>query len=234
MSPETQRLIIVRNMTDEAEMDKQPHPELLFPWYEPGNFLRLLETELRTSDYALYSVEAFRECCPVWLAQVADIIKLGALPAHPRCRYSVHGDFLRADDPFGRTNLHYKMAAKSLESSPYASLNLRMLGNVQDFLGWTPLHYAASCEMATGRVFDLIQAGADVNLGSRDGLTPLHCAVMAGNLLTVIQLVKAGADVNGLDSWRYTALHRAALNGYGEIFDYFPPLTNPTLRTITA
>jgi len=86
--------------------------------------------------------------------------------------------------------------------------------------------------MATGRVLDLIQARADVNSRSKDGLSPLHCAVMAVNLPAVARLVKAGADVNALDSWGYTPLHQAALNGHAEIFDYLLPLIGPTLRTL--
>ena len=99
---------------------------------------------------------------------------------------------------------------------------------MQDTFGWTPLHYAASCVMATGRVLDLIKARADVNSRSKDGLSPLHCAVMAVNLPAVTRLVKAGADVNALDSWGYTPLHRAALNGHAEIFDYLLPFIDQT------
>ena len=44
-------------------------------------------------------------------------------------------------------------------------------------------------------VNELIQAGADVNVSDRDGLTPLMFAVKENNTKFVKELIKAGADV---------------------------------------
>jgi len=56
------------------------------------------------------------------------------------------------------------------------------------------------CDAAMGndiqKVNELIAQGADVNAKSRDGLTPLQCAVWNGHVGLVMLLIEKGADVN--------------------------------------
>jgi ankyrin repeat protein len=80
--------------------------------------------------------------------------------------------------------------------------------------GWTPLHLAAFFG-AEGAAGALIQAGADVNALSTNGLrnTPLHAALAGGHEAIALRLIEAGADVAATDAGRHTPLHLAAENG---------------------
>ena len=49
------------------------------------------------------------------------------------------------------------------------------------------------------------------------GLTPLHQAVLDGNLDAVELLVKHGADINKQDDDTWTPLHAACAEGHAEI-----------------
>ena len=98
-------------------------------------------------------------------------------------------------------------------------------------LGWTPLHAAAGGRLAPTRksptrpstspvdvvdrdseiVTFLIKAGADVNVQSNFGNTPLHFAAGSNkNPEVVTLLIKAGADVNAKNIDGKTPLHQAA------------------------
>ena len=64
---------------------------------------------------------------------------------------------------------------------------------------WTPLHDAASKEVAGL----LIAKGADVDAKDKDNWTPLHKAAFGGHSEIVELLIAEGADVNakGEDEW---------------------------------
>ena len=49
------------------------------------------------------------------------------------------------------------------------------------------------------------------------GMTPLHQAVIEGNLAVVSLLIQHGADVNKQDADSWTPLHAACSEGYVEI-----------------
>ncbi|XP_013381696.1 ankyrin repeat domain-containing protein 49 [Lingula anatina] len=87
---------------------------------------------------------------------------------------------------------------------------------------------------ANGDVFlikDLLQrGGADINLKSSDGMTPLSVAAFWGYSDIVQLLLEHGADVNSCNSGTmWTALHCAAFQGHGKvimkIMEYKPNLS---------
>jgi ankyrin repeat protein len=84
--------------------------------------------------------------------------------------------------------------------------------------GWTPLHLAASAEIAA-MLFD---AGADINARNRHkvagpGNSPLSAGTYMQRADVVGFLIERGADVNQGDNAGFSPLHLAAANGYVEI-----------------
>ncbi len=59
------------------------------------------------------------------------------------------------------------------------------------------------------RVKDEINSGADVNLQTANGFTPLHNAVISKNIEISKILIEAGADVNLVDVYNNTPLYFA-------------------------
>lgn len=59
----------------------------------------------------------------------------------------------------------------------------------------------------------------DVNAQDKDGLTPLHCAVLAGHTRVVAKLLQWGADPVAVTHLGDTPLCLAAALGHGEIVD---------------
>lgn len=59
----------------------------------------------------------------------------------------------------------------------------------------------------------LIQHGADVNLQSATGLSPLHVAANEGNLKFGEVLIKNGAVIDAVDEKAVTPLQLAAFHG---------------------
>ena len=76
--------------------------------------------------------------------------------------------------------------------------------------GRTPLHFAAH-DYSTARV--LLIAGANVNVKSRRGVTPLHRASKLGQAPLVELLISYGAKVNVKDNDGATPLHYAVGSG---------------------
>jgi hypothetical protein len=74
----------------------------------------------------------------------------------------------------------------------------------------TPLHWAVHKK----DVVELLLAhGADVNAKAKNGITPLHMAVMVGGKDVVELLLAKGAAVNARDQSDATPLHNAAMAG---------------------
>ena len=84
--------------------------------------------------------------------------------------------------------------------------------DVEDGLGLTPLHWAAS----NGSVYAvelLLDHGADPNTRDDNGETPLHWAARYGHLSVIrVLLDDRKTDVNAGDQKGYTPLHSAAVN----------------------
>ncbi len=80
--------------------------------------------------------------------------------------------------------------------------------------GATPLYYAA-CRGYVNVITALVGAGANPNVVTHSGGTPIHCATRIKNSAimakTLRALVVAGADINAQDKNGYTPLHVAVL-----------------------
>ena len=106
--------------------------------------------------------------------------------------------------------------------------------NKMDRIGNTPLHVAASkMEVNTSFIRLLIKSGARIegNPEGLIGLTPLQCAIQAGNLDAARILIDAGANTS---AGRSTLLHDAAHSGSCEtvrfVLDMCPMIAIDTLN----
>lgn len=79
--------------------------------------------------------------------------------------------------------------------------------NVVNNVGRTVLHYASTSE----EVSLLYAQGADLNVQDVLGLTPLHLAVIQGNLPVVERLLTLGANSQLLDNGGWTIKARILL-----------------------
>ncbi len=89
-------------------------------------------------------------------------------------------------------------------------IGARVLLDVEDRRGWTPLHSAARFNPDSRILVALLDGGADVNAKDKAGDTPLHWAAAENsNVRVVRELISAGADVNASDRYGWTPLHTA-------------------------
>lgn len=96
-----------------------------------------------------------------------------------------------------------------------ALLKQGMQPNQFDAFGYTPLTMA-SLDKHVQCMKSLLAHGADVNLPSAGGWTPLIGAAMSGAMPDVLDvLLDKGADINARNQWGCTALYYAA--GYGVV-----------------
>jgi ankyrin repeat protein len=102
-------------------------------------------------------------------------------------------------------------AANSDLTGVQAELDKGVDVNAKDEFGRTPLHYAATKEIAEL----LIAKGADVNAKDMPGFTPLHRAARFSRYEIAKLLISKGADVNARDDDGFTPLHEAAYSFTG-------------------
>jgi ankyrin repeat protein len=92
-------------------------------------------------------------------------------------------------------------------------------GGDRDVEGKTALHWAAQCTQDGGSscVQMLLKKHKDL-IEAKDtyGLTPLHCAAMAGQIDSMNNLLSAGADISAVDNDNHTVGHWATLSGQPE------------------
>ena len=110
------------------------------------------------------------------------------------------------------TPIHY--AAEYRDSSEHilALARLGALINGEDYMGWTPLHWASwrghlVCLNA------LLDCGASVNAKTHDGNASIMLAVANNSHACVQTLIKVGADCSVVRDSQWNVLHYAAIGG---------------------
>ena len=87
---------------------------------------------------------------------------------------------------------------------------------LQDKRGWAALHYCA--ELNNQRAIDtLCVIGANINLQTVEGHTPLFVASQFGKVRAARQLLEYGADCNLVDFLGCSPLHAAARGGFVDV-----------------
>ena len=76
--------------------------------------------------------------------------------------------------------------------------------------GWTPLHFAASREMAEV----LLAANAEIETKCKEGMTPMHTAAMSGHRDVVLTLLSHGAKLGERDENDATPFDLAMQRGH--------------------
>ncbi|XP_064643262.1 ankyrin-1-like isoform X3 [Lineus longissimus] len=115
-----------------------------------------------------------------------------------------------AKNEFGFTPLHFAVLSRNLPAVTFLVKKAGVNVNAVDKDGNQAIHFAvttANLEL----VETLIDRGADKDAKNEFGFTPLHLAVLSGNLLAVSFLVKkAGVNVNAADKMLNTPMDLAA------------------------
>ena len=110
------------------------------------------------------------------------------------------------------TPIHY--AAEYQDSferiQGFAELGARIDG--RDYMGWTPLHWAA-WRGHLSSLKALLQCGADVNSQTLDGNAAIMLAVANNSHECVQMLILAGADCSVVRHSQWNILHYAAIGG---------------------
>uniref|UniRef100_A0A3B3CHE1 Ankyrin repeat domain 44 n=1 Tax=Oryzias melastigma TaxID=30732 RepID=A0A3B3CHE1_ORYME len=80
--------------------------------------------------------------------------------------------------------------------------------------GFTPLHFAAASTHGALCLEFLVNNGADINIQSRDGKSPLHMTAVHGRFTRSQTLIQNGGEINSVDKDGNTPLHVAARYGH--------------------
>ncbi|XP_014234070.2 ankyrin-1-like [Trichogramma pretiosum] len=98
--------------------------------------------------------------------------------------------------------------------------NRKILVNVQDHLGRTPLHYSLVDGCKKTIVKTLLRRGADPNLAGADAMTPVHILCMRDAIDELVETFFKICDeenrkilVNVQDNWGRTPLHYSLMDG---------------------
>lgn len=177
-----------------------------------------------TFDYANRQLWAEPQKLPTWSARLAgglDPNQRDAADKTPLMIAADDGDVAgfaaifkaggnMADIDFHDQNLLHFAASGGQVAILQSLLTQKTKLNVNARTRWgvTPLMQAVA---APGNVTLLLEAGAEVNLTDRTGLTALHYAAQADNAPSVALLAKAGAKVDAASENGLTPVHAAAI-----------------------
>ena len=112
----------------------------------------------------------------------------------------------------GHKNIVVYLISKS------AAINTRTNGNNIRMMGDTPLH-CANYDIAE----ILLRNGAEVNAKDKDGVTPLHMAIILGDVELTILLLDNGADIECKDSFFFKGTPLYWTAGIGISFTSYAP-----------
>ena len=119
--------------------------------------------------------------------------------------------------PIGVTTaLHCAVHEGHLEVCQYIVNNTSVDIRITDFIGRSPIHYAA--RKGQVEVFNFLIEKFDLeNCKDNEGRTPLHEAANGGHLEMCKLLIGKMQEKNPVDNSGWTPLHFAAKSGHGEV-----------------
>lgn len=114
----------------------------------------------------------------------------------------------------------------------YHITNSRILINIQDPLGRTPLHWGIITQNFA-LIEQALNQGANITIADAKGCTPLHMAINAKLIDIAILLITRGADINAQNEKGYSPLHLAVWSDHNlALIKYLIHNgANPNLRT---
>lgn len=104
------------------------------------------------------------------------------------------------------------------KSEKKAHSSRRLLVNLQDKYGWTPLYCAAHFGNQNC-VQILLANGADPSIPNIQGKIPLHAAITRNKKAICELLMRAGSSLNSIDNKGMTVLHDCAYRGFFELYE---------------
>ena len=110
------------------------------------------------------------------------------------------------------TPIHYAAEYKDSSDHILALVRLGALINGEDYMGWTPLHWA-SWRGHRVSLNALLDTGASVNAKTYDGNASIMLAVANNSHACVQTLIKVGADCSVVRDSQWNILHYAAIGG---------------------
>lgn len=110
------------------------------------------------------------------------------------------------------TPIHYAAEYQNNDDHIHGLADLGADIDGNDYLGWTPLHWA-SWRGHLASLDALLECGADVNAKTLDGNAPIMLAVSNNSRECVTQLIKIGADCSVVRDSQWNILHYAAIGG---------------------
>ncbi|KAF9775657.1 hypothetical protein IL306_006208 [Fusarium sp. DS 682] len=151
--------------------------------------------------------------------------------SHIKAAYRKHTytrEHTRSRDIFGRVPIHYMAAthARNFFMELYVKLYPKLV-NIQDYHGYTPLHYACGFG-SPDHVFLLLEYGARLDIQGLDGMNPMHLAAHQGNGPAISQLLEWTSQEDKVSLkilWRSPdynhkcPIHWAILEGHEEVID---------------
>ncbi|XP_060689120.1 ankyrin repeat domain-containing protein 53 [Hemiscyllium ocellatum] len=128
-----------------------------------------------------------------------------------------------AVDQNGYNAVHLAALNGRLECLKMLVEDYQMDVNLANPLGWSPIHLILNkeCQFRALKCLQyLLQIGADPNVQTNEGLTPLHQAAEVGLLDCIMALVAAGADVTAKDSRGHRPIDLAKIYGHRQCARY--------------
>lgn len=173
-----------------------------------------------TSILLITAFACIAYCLPLYSQDFVNIVCVNEGNTDVVHMLLASGSDVDAVDEDGYTALHHAAIHNKYE---LAQLLIKYLANVNKKElggGYTPLHFAAGL-IIKGEVMEtsqelvnlLVDNGADVNVRNHNGVQPLGCAIMTGNLTIAKCLIERGADVNFVSIDGASPLHIAVSLG---------------------